>query len=83
LRIEDFIPQDENENTSIVDDLTEELARIKKSMERVRNMYKWRDLTEIEYRKDIKELKERELDLTQALENIEAPIDIERVRDFL
>jgi site-specific DNA recombinase len=83
LRVEDFIVQGENNNDSNTEMLSEELTKIQSSMERVKKMFKWGHMTEIEYKRDMKELNEKELEITQALENIETPIDLDRVREFL
>lgn len=83
LKIEDFIAKEENESNIFADDLSSELENLNSSMERVKKMFKWRHMTEIEYKRDMKELKEKELEITQALENIEVPIDVEQIKSFL
>lgn len=83
LHFEDFIIQPQDDFQEQIKELEKELSRIKNAISRTKKMYKWGDYeSEIEYRNDLNDLKEQELELTQALESIDAPIDLEQIKQF-
>lgn len=83
LHIEDFILQPQNNDNEDIEAIEKDLAKIRNAINRTKKMFQWGDYTsEIEYRNDLNELKEKELELTQALESIDTPIDIDQIMVF-
>lgn len=66
-----------------IDSLRKELERINSAEKRLKDMYKWGDLTENEYREDMDSLKESRYSIESKLVTDRPDINVERVREAL